>query len=169
MRLATAAFGLLVLAAPAFAELPALDTNAIEACLTQQAESDSGDFSQCVWIGSSACLSSEGGMSTAGQVNCLSDELDFWDAKLDATHRAALEGAQAIDKEMVELGSAAPSLVEALEGTRTSWQEYMKNSCGLAAALFGGGSGAGPAAQACAVEMTAAQYFHLLPYASLQQ
>lgn len=161
---------LLILAAgTAHAELPPFDGEAVEECIAGISTSDGAVYQQCIGLGSQACLGSSDGTSTAGTVSCLVQETDYWSGKMEGVYDVALAEAGALDEEMAKLESSAPSMSDALEAAQTGWKQFMTSTCDLAAAQFGGGSGAGPAAQACAVQLTAEQYFRLLPYASTGQ
>ena len=87
---------------------------------------------------------------------------------LNAAYAQLLAEAEGTDAEMKTLGSAAPAQVPALREMQRSWIAFRDAACGYEASRWGGGSGAGPAASACVMELTARQALRLIAYAGQQ-
>ncbi|MBA4491369.1 lysozyme inhibitor LprI family protein [Paracoccus sp. S1E-3] len=156
---------LLLFAAPASAQDITYDPALLTGCL--QANAAKPD--SCIGAASKVCLDSEGGSSTVGTVSCLAAENAQWDALLNTAYEAVMADAEATDAEMKELGSAAAPQVPALREMQRSWIAFRDAACGYEATRWGGGSGAGPAATGCAMELTARQALRLQAYADQQR
>nr|WP_281390454.1 lysozyme inhibitor LprI family protein [Paracoccus amoyensis] len=95
---------------------------------------------------------------------CLGQEYDIWDAKLNEAYQSLLSDAEATDKEMAELGSAAEKQVPHLRDMQRNWIAFRDAACGYERSRWGGGTGGGPAATECMMRLTAQQFFWLQKY-----
>ncbi|NDR56415.1 lysozyme inhibitor LprI family protein [Aliiruegeria sabulilitoris] len=112
----------------------------------------------CVGTAATACMEShEFGYTTVGMGYCLDQELAFWDARLNAVYRQVMVRDKAVDAEMAEIGSSAPSLSEALREMQRAWIPFRDASCDYDRAQWGGGTGGGPATLSCLMYATARQ------------
>ena len=129
---------------------------ATETCLANMAEGQDPDT--CVGESANACMeATPGGWSTIGMSRCYDQERLYWDTRLNAAYRLARAEAKRIDAEMQEIGSSAPSQADALRDMQRAWIVFRDASCDYERALWGGGTGGGPASVACHMFMTAEQ------------
>ncbi len=156
---------LLLVAAPAAAQDFAYDPAVLTACLS--AQKDQPD--NCIGKASGQCIEGEGGSSTSGMSTCLAAEADQWDGFLNAAYETVLAESGRTDAEMKKLGSAAPPEVPALRDMQRAWIAYRDAACTYEASRWGGGSGAGPAASDCMMQLTARQALRLMGYADTQR
>ncbi|NHF72061.1 lysozyme inhibitor LprI family protein [Paracoccus xiamenensis] len=152
---------LLLVAAPAAAQDFSYDPALLTNCL--QANADKPD--RCIGTAARACMEGEGGSTTVGTVSCLAGENAQWDSILNQAYEAVLADAEQGDAEMKKLGSAADPQTPALREMQRAWIAFRDAACVYEASRWGGGSGAGPAATACAMELTARQALRLKAYA----
>jgi uncharacterized protein YecT (DUF1311 family) len=96
-----------------------------------------------------------GGYSTVAMTGCLDREIGFWDRMLNATYKTALE--RAAESDAANAGMNAPSQQEALRDMQRAWIPFRDASCAYARSQWGGGTGGGPAALACYLDLTARQ------------
>ncbi len=164
MRAAGLSVAALLLAAPAPAQEITYDPAPLTACLA--ANKDRPDT--CIGTASDGCMTAPGGDTTVGMGICLQGEAQQWDGLLNAAYAQLLAEAEGTDAEMKTLGSAAPAQVPALREMQRSWIAFRDAACGYEASRWGGGSGAGPAASACVMELTARQALRLIAYAGQQ-
>lgn len=144
----------LALAGPACAQdAPSYDDQIIPACLAERGS----DAESCIGIAASRCQFSGGGSSTVGMSFCFDAEWQQWDRMLNATYQALLAQETAEDAEMRELGASAPAQVAPLREMQRAWVAFRDASCDFEAVQWGGGTGGGPAATRCMMEMTARQ------------
>ena len=156
---------LLLIAAPAAAQDFAYDPALLTSCLqTNAAKPDS-----CIGAASTVCLEGEGGSTTVGMVSCLAAESAQWDGMLNTAYEAVLADAESTDAELKELGSAAEPQAPALREMQRSWIAFRDAACNYEASRWSGGSGAGPAATGCTMELTARQALRLQAYADQQR
>lgn len=156
---------LLLVAAPAAAQDFAYDPALLTSCLqTNAAKPDS-----CIGAASKVCLEGEGGSTTVGTVSCLAAENAQWDALLNTAYEAVLAEAESTDAELKQLGSAADPQAPALREMQRSWIAFRDAACSYEASRWGGGSGAGPAATGCVMQLTARQALRLMGYADTQR
>lgn len=148
---------LAMLAAPAWAQdSPVFDPAPILACLP-----DGGE--DCIGLASSACMETGGGSTTVGMGFCLDAERRFWDDRLNGSYRQVMAQAKAADADPAEPG-LVPRQVPALRDMQRHWIAYRDAACAYEATRWGGGTGAGPAATACAMQLTARQALRLDGY-----
>lgn len=114
---------------------------------------------ECIGRSSNACQTdTPGGYATVVISGCLSRELDWWDARLNAAYRAARVRTREYD-----MGAApnAPSLAQTLRDMQRAWIPYRDATCAYEAAQWSGGTGAGPAYVACLMQLTGEQTLYL--------
>ena len=119
---------------------PSLGDHAVLACVGQSAQ---------------ACMMAPGGDSTVGMMDCLKAEADYWDARMADAYAQGLKAAQNNDDELNRLGSAAASITATFEARQDAWLAFREAACRHEQALWMGGTGAGPATQACYLHETA--------------
>lgn len=146
----------LVLAMPVHAQSVEYDNGATETCL------DSGtDARNCVGESANACMGTPGGSSTPGMGYCFSQELGFWDDRLNAAYGALMQIERRLDADVTTLGGNIPARASALRDMQLAWITYRDAACVYEYAQWGGGSGGGPANAACLMQITAAQAIEL--------
>ena len=125
---------------------------ALQACLA------SGDLpATCIGAAARHCAESHG--RSGGVGICYGLEAEFWQARLDAAMvrlTPATAEAEAFS-ERVGWPDPTPSLAAVTD----SFAAYRDATCDMAGALWGGGSGAGPAWMACRMRVTAEQALRL--------
>ncbi|MEQ9693654.1 lysozyme inhibitor LprI family protein [Shimia sp. SDUM112013] len=131
-----------------------------EACFVTL--SDDADPATCIGASANACMAatSDGG-TTVGMGGCLEQERAYWDARLNTAYGTVRSAAMALDAEMQEIGSSAPSQAEALKQMQRAWITYRDATCDYERSLWGGGTGGGPATVACHMTLTATQALYL--------
>ncbi|MGH1368806.1 MAG: lysozyme inhibitor LprI family protein [Maritimibacter sp.] len=113
----------------------------------------------CIGTSAGACMdANQGGYSTYGQAECFGAEHEAWDAWLNRLYPQLTEVSQASDADRLP---GAPSQVEALREMQRAWITYRDRSCAFEAAVFGGGTGAGPAYAGCLMVETGEQVLRL--------
>jgi uncharacterized protein YecT (DUF1311 family) len=124
---------------------------ATEACLAAA----TADPAACIGHAADACmLETVGGETTVGMGECLRGELDWWQARLDAAHRAVAEAARSVDSEMRALGATLPPQAEAFAVAQAAWAAWRGAACDWERVQWGGGTGQGPATAACLMRIT---------------
>lgn len=149
----------LMMSPAAFAQDLPFSPAQTEACLAQAG--DGVERQVCIGLSASACINTPDGYTTVGMSTCLGRELEYWDGRLNAAYGALREIEEAGDAEMAELGSAAPKMAPALQEMQRAWIAFRDASCFYEVTQWGGGTGAGPAANQCAMKLTALQAFEL--------
>ena len=131
-----------------------------EACLFDMAEG--ADPATCVGASANACMDSfPGGSTTPGMAGCFFEESKYWDGRLNASYKKVKAKAEAIDTEMQEIGSSAASQADALRDMQRAWITFRDKTCEYEYSLWGGGTGGGPAINACHMHMNAKQALYL--------
>lgn len=146
--------------APALAQDLVFDPSGTISCLATMVEDQ--DPTSCVGTSANACMeATPGGGSTVGMGGCLEKERLYWDGRLNAAYSKVRTTAKAIDAEMQDLGSSAPSQGEALVKMQRAWIAYRDATCDYERSLWGGGTGGGPATVSCHMYLTAEQALYL--------
>ena len=132
---------------------------ATESCLTDAV--DLPARRACIGRSTALCIDTPDGYTTVGMSFCASQESEYWDTRLNEAYRAlsAIEAER--DAEMADLGSAAPSMSDALRDMQRAWIAYRDGTCAYEASQWGGGSGTGPAVAHCRMQMTGEQALQL--------
>ena len=148
---------LVLMAAPAMAQNLVFSAAPMETCLGLT--EDYRNKAMCIGQAAQACIeATPGGYSTAGMVGCFDAELQWWDARLNATYREVMATAKAMDRDKADY---APSRVEALKAMQRAWIAFRDGKCAFARSEWGGGTGAGPAGVDCLLRETATQTLYL--------
>lgn len=111
----------------------------------------------CVGASAEACVYANG-YATVVESACYSLEADWWDARLNAIYNDALPSLR--EQDQAE-GGGAPSRADALRDMQRAWIAYRDATCSFEASLWGNGTGAGTAYNACLMRETAAQALYL--------
>lgn len=154
----------IAIAGPAQAE-PVFAPDATEACVSEVYATSPGlsghAVLDCVGRAAAACMMTPGGDTTIGMMECLDGERDYWDARLNTAYAERMNIAKEQDAEMRELGSAAASIEERLLAMQRAWISFRDASCLYEQAQWMGGTGGGPATEACHMHETARQALKL--------
>ncbi len=155
---------LFVSGAAALAE-PVFTPAATEACVIEAEATSPGlgghGVLDCVGRAAGACMMTPGGDTTLGMMDCLEGERGYWDARLNIAYAGRIAAAQALDAETRTLGSAAASIEEGLRAMQRAWISFRDAACLYEQAQWMGGTGGGPATQACHMHETARQALKL--------
>ena len=128
------------------------DNGATETCIDSGAEARN-----CIGESANACMGTDGGSSTPGMGFCASQELAFWDARLNVAYGALLQIERQLDAEATTLGGIIPPRADALRDMQRAWITYRDAACVYEFAQWGGGTGGGPANAWCLMQITAEQ------------
>jgi uncharacterized protein YecT (DUF1311 family) len=129
---------------------------ATEACLASAAPGLAAEA--CAGLSANRCMAdTPQGDTTYGMILCFSAEADWWDARLNASFAARMKDARAMDADVMPMGRPVPSAAMALRDMQRAWIAFRDARCAYEAALWMGGSGAGPAVGACLMRETARQ------------
>lgn len=119
----------------------------------------------CIGVSADQCMmDTPGGSSTYAMGGCLDAEASYWDARLNAAYGARMSEAKTADAEAKSEGWDAPSQAAALREMQRAWIGFRDARCSYAAALWSGGTGAGPAAIGCIMLTTGEQAIYLENY-----
>lgn len=128
----------------------AFDPATLDSCL--KAAADPAAKYACVGLAAQACAAQPGHDNTIGMSACYGAELDLWKAQLNATYDKLFAVHQASDKTVEGVGAAPQA--PALEAAQKAWLGFRDAECTYQEGFFGGGSGAGPAAVLCELDLT---------------
>lgn len=150
------ALALVVAAAgPVSAQDIAFSPEATESCLAA-AEHVTGKEA-CVGRAADACIETPDGGTTVGMGFCLDAEWRYWDERLNAAYGALMAMEKTADKEVQSGGSSAPSTSMALKAMQRAWISYRDAACLYEVSTWFGGTGGGPAGNACMMTLTGQQ------------
>jgi uncharacterized protein YecT (DUF1311 family) len=129
-----------------------------EACLAAAP----ADIATCIGHAADACMQDNPqGETTMGMGFCLSQEWEWWDARLNAAYGSLMErharGAAEVKAEGIETASVA----EALREAQRAWIVFRDASCDYERAQWAGGTGGGPATAACLMQLTGVRTLEL--------
>jgi uncharacterized protein YecT (DUF1311 family) len=131
-----------------------------EACLANAVEYEAKRA--CVGVSADQCMTNTpGGYSTYGMGGCLSAELEYWDAKLNAVYADVVAETRRSDAEMASLGANVASQEDALRAMQRAWITFRDATCDYEYSQWGGGTGGGPAIASCLMRMTGDQTLYL--------
>ncbi len=149
---------LVVFPLSAHAQDMVFDPAPTEACLAAAAD----DPASCIGQAANACMTgNEQGETTMGMGFCLSQEWEWWDARLNAAYGALMEKHEAGDAEVKAEGLEVPSVAEALRALQRAWIVYRDAACDYERAQWAGGTGGGPATAACLMQQTGVRTLEL--------
>ena len=122
-----------------------------------------GDHSvmNCMGRSAQACMMQPGQDNTLGMISCLRNESTYWEQRMLEAYSTALNSAKKLDSEVPMYGQSNVNVEKALETMQTSWTIYTDSLCLYEQSLWLGGSGGGPAVQACHMVETARQTLKL--------
>ena len=156
MKLMSLTIAAVFLTGAASAQSLVFNPDLTAACL----KADSSHQAQLACIGTSAnaCMEeTQGGYSTVGMGGCLGRELDWWDARLNASYKTLMKQEKADDLEFGAGQDGVPSKADALKAMQRAWITFRDTSCAYEYSKWGGGTGGGPAIAGCLLDMTARQ------------
>lgn len=129
---------------------------ATEQCLASMSENQWPNT--CIGHSATVCMeTTEGGWSSIGMSRCWEQELNYWDARLNAAYKDV----RAKRKRSDAIETQAPSQVEALKQMQRAWITYRDAKCAYERSHWFGGTGGGPAAISCLMYETANQALYL--------
>ncbi|EBA08706.1 lysozyme inhibitor LprI family protein [Sagittula stellata] len=114
-------------------------------------------FEGCIGAAAETCME-RNGSATVVMSACYDKEAQWWDSRLNAIYSDVMAQARDMD---TENGEHAPSQADALRRMQRAWIDYRDETCSYEASQWGGGTGAGPAFNACLMRMTAEQSHYL--------
>jgi uncharacterized protein YecT (DUF1311 family) len=154
----------MVTGVPAQAE-PVFATDLTDNCVNEAYATSPGLSSHavldCVGRAAAACMTTPGGDTTIGMMECLDGELGYWDGRLNAAYANRVAIAIEHDAEMREFGSAAASIEDSLRAMQRTWIAFRSTACLYEQAQWMGGTGGGPSTMACHMQETARQALKL--------
>jgi uncharacterized protein YecT (DUF1311 family) len=116
----------------------------------------------CVGLAAAGCMeATEGGQTTVGMGTCFVQELDWWQAGLDAVLAELMALHAATDAENAAAGMTVPNMVDALDAYHRAWLAYREAACTYEYAHWMGGTGGGPASAECHLQLTGAHMLAL--------
>ncbi len=114
----------------------------------------------CIGEAANRCMeATPGGYSTVGMSGCIDAELQYWDARLNASYQELMAQERADDAELA--GTSAPAKAPRLRDTQRAWIPFRDATCDYERSQWGGGTGGGPATVGCLLRMTAEQTLYL--------
>ncbi|MEM6620274.1 MAG: lysozyme inhibitor LprI family protein [Pseudomonadota bacterium] len=144
---------------PVAAQAVVYDPAHTTACLTNAPRPDTRHA--CIGRAAERCMeNTPGGQSTVGIVACLDAERQWWDARLNAAYADARTHAARMDvaNQLPTGVTPTPTLLRDMQRT---WITFRDQKCGYEVALWGPGTGAGPAGVRCLMITTAEQAIFL--------
>jgi uncharacterized protein YecT (DUF1311 family) len=136
----------------------AFDPAPTEACLAAAP----ADIASCIGHAADACMQENPqGETTMGMGFCLSQEWEWWDARLNAAYGALMERHARSDAELKAEGVETALVAEALREAQRAWIAFRDASCDYERAQRGGGTGGGPATAACLMRHTGVRTLEL--------
>jgi uncharacterized protein YecT (DUF1311 family) len=134
------------------------DPGATEACLAAA----TSDPASCIGHAADACmLKNPQGESTMGMGFCLSQEWEWWDARLNTAYGALMVRHVDGDAQVKAEGLEVASVAGALRDMQRAWIAYRDASCDYERAQWVGGTGGGPATAACLMRHTGVKTLEL--------
>jgi len=146
---------LLLLSGPATAQEMAFDLAPTADCL---ANSRFEDRIVCAGRAAETCMEANPlGTSTQGMSFCLDQEWRWWDSALNIAYGRLMPMERSADAANAAAGGYAASRADGLRAMQRAWIGWRDAHCAYEALQWDGGTGAGPVATACLLEMTARQ------------
>ena len=129
-----------------------------EACLAAAP----ADLASCIGHAADACMTENPqGETTMGMGFCLSQEWEWWDARLNAAYRALMDRHRAGDAQVKAEGLEVAPVADALRDMQRAWIAYRDAACDYERAQWAGGTGGGPATAACLMHHTGVRALEL--------
>lgn len=129
-----------------------------EACLAAAPD----DLFACVGHAADACMvENPQGETTMGMSFCLSQEWEWWDARLNAAYGSLMERHREGDAQVKAEGLEVAQVADALKTMQRAWVAYRDAACDYERAQWAGGTGGGPATAACLMQMTGVRALEL--------
>jgi uncharacterized protein YecT (DUF1311 family) len=120
------------------------------------------DLASCIGHAADACmLENPQGETTMGMGFCLSQEWEWWDARLNAAYGALMERHRAGDAQVKAEGLEVAPVSDALRDMQRAWIAYRDASCDYERAQWAGGTGGGPAMAGCLLHHTGVRALEL--------
>lgn len=150
-----------VMTGPAFGQgvFEDYDPTILETCLMQTEAS--GLQSDCIGQGAAACVAGDAGSSTVGYGMCMSAEWQDWDDRLNEVYAIVLQQQREFGVHLQDVNPAFPNPDEVMRDMQRAWIKYRDLACDWERLQWSGGTGAGPAAAQCMLELTAQQMLFL--------
>jgi len=151
---------------PALSQLnPVYSDEATQTCLAQSA-TESPSLSghavlACVGRSAQRCMNTPGGDSTVGMMDCLREELNYWDRRLNAAYTQRMASARKEDASMASIRATTASMADSLRSMQRAWIRHLDAACLYEQAQWLGGTGGGPATMTCHMQETARQALKL--------
>lgn len=146
-------------AASAQQSFDAYDPTILKTCLIQTEAS--GLQSDCIGQGAAACIAGDAGSSNVGYGMCLSAEWQDWDDRLNELYPILMQQQRELGVHVQASIPAFPNPADALRDMQRAWITYRDLACDWERLQWSGGTGAGPAATQCMLELTAQQMLFL--------
>lgn len=149
---------------------PRLDPEILDACLATA----QGNLEReaCIGLAANRCQSEKDGATTLGISECLQQEADLWDARLNAAYSELMEHARRMDasnKPADGDASASDGISESLKKMQIEWIEYRDAACSYAYRRWGNGSMRSIGGSSCHLQLTAKQALWLQRYLGEKQ
>lgn len=151
---------LILTAIPGIEQAAADEINFTDWATTSCISNAPAGHAQLDCIGKSAqdCMqTTRHGETTVGMMACYDAERAYWDDRLNMAYQVLISQHRSSDRELQKLGSAAPSVAEALQAMQRTWIAWRDASCRYERTIWLGGTGGGPATAACLMMLTARQ------------
>ncbi|XDA96803.1 lysozyme inhibitor LprI family protein [Sulfitobacter sp. LCG007] len=143
---------LLLAGSPLAAQDLSYSDDATVQCL--EAASDDTARRACIGAAAELCMEeTDGGSTTPVMGGCLDRERSYWDDRLNASYGEAKDYAAEFDAGNGSEGALGNALVK----MQRAWIPFRDSACAFEAAQWSNGTGAGPAATACLMQITAEQ------------
>ncbi|UWQ98379.1 DUF1311 domain-containing protein [Rhodobacteraceae bacterium S2214] len=153
---------LAVAVSPASAQgsFEAYDPSILQVCLENN-EMGGGDPSTCIGLGAAICIEGEAGSSNVSYGMCMSAEWQDWDDRLNEAYAIVLQQQREFGVHLRDVNPAFPNPDEVMRDMQRAWIKYRDLACDWERIQWAGGTGAGPAAAQCMLELTARQMLFL--------
>lgn len=143
---------------------PKLDPEILEVCLI--AAQGPLERDACIGIAANRCQSEKDGATTWGISQCLMQEAELWDVKLNTAYSELMTDAQLMDRDSEASGSESPvdNVAGSLKQMQLEWIEFRDAACAYSYGRWGNGSMRNIAGASCRLQLTAKQALWLQGY-----
>ncbi|WP_371157774.1 lysozyme inhibitor LprI family protein [Jannaschia sp. 2305UL9-9] len=125
---------------------------------TESCLSIASDPGRCIGASADQCMTeTPGGETTVGMGGCLWAEAQYWDTRLNRAYTGLRALEQQADADDASYGLTTASRADALRDMQRAWIAFRDATCAYEATQWGGGTGAGPASNACWMMQTGRQ------------